>query len=251
MSVVPSDLVFYGSQSMPEIDGVAPGSGIDLTTRVAFDDAILANTLNRQVAALSSSIVDSGIPLYVTGRNSAGVIVSDTILMSGTFPATGAQTFERILKILTVPHTGTITVREVVGNTGIASLESGVLQIRRPFYDVSADVAGGSTRNYYDKTFLKNNNTTNALLNAYIIESGDPSGKLTFAIASGYADAGGAVNRQTAPSGTTAFNSTTKSLPSGFLNPGDSIGVWLNLTLSAGDAAAKTTYTLQVSGTTT
>jgi hypothetical protein len=37
----------------------------------------------------------------------------------------------------------------------------------------------------------------------------------------------------------------------GVINTGNAIGIWLNLTLSAGDAPAKTTYTLQASGTTT
>ena len=38
MSVVPSDIVTYGSANMPEADGVTIGGAVDFTKRVAFYD---------------------------------------------------------------------------------------------------------------------------------------------------------------------------------------------------------------------
>jgi hypothetical protein len=148
-------------------------------------------------------------------------------------------------------HSGTITFRNTAGS-GLATMESGVDTIRRPFYNVAADAAGGSTRNFYEKFFLKNKSTTNALLDAVIIESSDPSTKLTFALQSGINDVHQVANRETAPTtSVTAFSSSAKNPSGSIINTGVAIGIWLNLTLNAGDTPAKTTYTLQASGTTT
>src|SRR5688572_30285861 len=135
MAVSAADLVMYGSSFMPESGGVVAGSGIDLTTRVVFDDATLANTLNDQVSVISTQSIDVK-PIVITGRDAAGVIVSETLNTARTVPVTGTQTFERILKIVaTQGHSGTITVRRQDNPaTGIATLESGVNTIRRPFY---------------------------------------------------------------------------------------------------------------------
>jgi hypothetical protein len=252
MALSGTDILMYGSAFMPESGGVVAGSGIDLTTRVVFDDATLANTLNDEVSVVSTQSIDIK-PIVITGRDSGGVIVSETINTNGTIPVTGTQIFERLLKIVaTQGHSGTISLKRADNTSGIATLESGVNTIRRPFYDVAADAAGGSTRNFYEKLFLKNKSTSNALLNAIIIESSDPSSKITFAISSGVNDILTVTNRETQPTANvTSFSSSGKVPSGGVINTGNAIGIWLNLTLSAGDAPAKTTYTLQASGTTT
>lgn len=251
MALSGTDLVMYGSANMPESGGVIAGSGIDLTTRVIFDSATGVNTLNDRVAVLSTLAADVK-PIVVTGRDSGGVIVAETINMNGTTPVTGSQTFERLLKIVaTQSHSGTVTVR-ATNLSGLATMESGVDTIRRPFYNVSADASGGSTRNFYEKVFLKNKSATNALLDAVFIESSDPSGKVTFAVSSGINDNLGVANRETQPvDNVTAFDSSNKNPSGSIINTGVAIGLWLNLTLNAGDTPAKTTYTLQASGTTT
>lgn len=251
MNVSASDIVIYGSANMPEVDGATAGGAIDTTVRVLPDSASLYNTLNDTVEVLSSASGDTTQTVTVYGRNSGGTIISEVINLNGTTVANGATTFERIEKIVVSgTHTGTITVRKATGDNLIVSIEPGVLTIRRPFYDVSADVSGGSQRKYYEKVFVKNNNGTNALLGATIQENSDPSNKTAFALAGSVNDSGSVANRQTAPGGLT-FNSSDKTVPGTDLAAGSAIGVWFELTLPAGDPATKTTYTLRITGSTT
>lgn len=143
-------------------------------------------------------------------------------------------------------------------------LPNRVSEVRRPFYNVASDVTGGSNRTYYEKIFAVNNNTSTALTVASVIKQVDPSsGTLQFALTNVLNDTGTVANRQTAPaSGITAFSSgaapqtinvpSPQNLPSGAApNAAGAQGVWLSLLLTAGLAAAKTSFTLRATGTTT
>jgi len=97
----------------------------------------------------------------------------------------------------------------VPDNTSVYSVYNGMLfdlspnqvtQVRRPFYNVAADVAGGSTRWFFEKVFAVNNNTATALTVASLSKQADPStGYLNFALCSSLNDTGTVTNRQTAP----------------------------------------------------
>ncbi len=139
-----------------------------------------------------------------------------------------------------------------------------VTQNRRPFYNAASDVTGGSNRTYYEKLFTVNNNTTTALTVASILKQADPSsGTLQFALTNALNDTGTVANRQTAPvTAITSFSSgsapqtinvpSPQNLPSGAApNAAGAQGVWLSLLLVAGLAAAKTSFTLRATGTTT
>lgn len=94
MSVLPSDLVAYGSADMPEADGVAVGGAVDFTKRVAFYDI----TPSGFVSWVSSSASDTGTLGQVQGRDGTGVIQTPAaVTLTGTTPVTGSQTFERLL----------------------------------------------------------------------------------------------------------------------------------------------------------
>lgn len=124
------------------------------------------------------------------------------------------------------------------------------MEVRRIFYDAAADDPLGSTRNYYEKVFIKNTHGTLTLSAAQVIESSDPSGKVTFGVAATLDDTGTngvGNNRQVAPSGIT-FDSATKNMTGSALGAGLAQGVWLKLTLAPGDLATKTTYVPQASG---
>jgi hypothetical protein len=263
MSVSATDIVVYGSANMQETDSGTQGGAIDLTTRIVFADSTLANTLNDTVEVLSSAGGDTTQTVTVYGRNSAGSIVTDALSLNGTNVVAGAVTFERILKIVVnAAHTGTITVRKATGDTTIVAIESGVLTIRRPFYNVSADVSGGSSRDYYEKMFVKNNNASNALLGAGFADGGgDSNNYITFALEDAVDDTNTSTNRLTAPTGSTnggsGFSASSKTLAAetdaGTVDLGTTtaIGIWLKMTLPAGSAAGKDTWTLTVSGSTT
>ena len=128
-----------------------------------------------------------------------------------------------------------------------------VLEIRRPFYAAAADVPGGSSRDYYEKVFLKNTHATLDFTVATIAELSDPSGKVTFALGTALDDTGTSTDRRTVPaSGVSAFDSATKNVAnSQNLTAGTAQSIWLKLTLAAGDAAQKSTYSIRASGSST
>lgn len=253
MSVSASDILFYGSANMPENNTSTSGGAIDTTTKVIFTDIATTD----QVTVISSAAGDTTQTVTVYGRNAGGTIVSEGLSLNGTNRVTGAVAFERILKIVVnAAHTGTITVTQDNSPTftEIATLPSGVLTARRMFYDAAADASGGSSRDFYEKLFIKNTNATFTLSNAQIAEQSDPSGNITFDLEDAVDDNNSVADRlNDAPSGmSSSFNGTTKTVPGGGnLIAGSAIGVWLKLTLAAGTAAAKTTYTLRTTGTTT
>jgi len=254
MSVVDTDLVEYGSANMQETDSGAQGGAIDLTTKIVPTSSTLMNTLNDTVDVVSTDAGDTTQTVTITGRNAAGSIITEALALNGITLVSGGTTFERLLKIVVSgAHAGTINVRQGGEVTVIAALETGILQLRRKHYNVAADVAGGSERNYYEKSFIKNNNGTNALLGAVVTENADPESQITFALEDAVDDNGTSADRVSAPAGITGdgFSSSAKNVPGTDLGPGVAIGLWTKLTLPAGDPATKTTYTPRIAGSTT
>lgn len=348
MSVLNSDIVFYGSANMPSVDGSTAGGAVDFTKRVSFTSLPSASTVDY----VSSSASDTAATLAVTGRDSTGVLKTETKTLTGVTPVAGSQSFERLLQavaggtgavgdIAAISHTAVVTGTAQAGAAQSASagatitLQSGqgascaigqviritnnlpvgvnnqlryivaisgdvvtvnrdwgtvptssttygvyngflleilpnpVTSVLSVFQQESADAAGGSTRTFYTKLFVVNNNTTTAQTLASIIKQADPSGlysgsgALDFALCSALNDTGTVTNRQTAPvSGITSFSSgaapqtinvpSPQNLPSGVApNAAGAQGVWLKLTLPAGIAAAKGSVTMRESGTTT
>jgi hypothetical protein len=129
---------------------------------------------------------------------------------------------------------------------------SEILTVRRPFYNASAST---TPKDYYEKGFIKNNNTTKALLNAVIIEAfdGTPAdANVEFTVEDAVDDNGTSTNRITEPGGINeAFSDSNKTIPGANLDPSGAIGTWLHLDLDANANPANVTYTLQASGSTT
>lgn len=248
MSIVASELVFYASNNMPQDDASPAGGDINSGLRVVFDDIPITGV----VRAVSDNVADSG-NLTIVGRDNAGVITSETFALSGTTPVSGSQVFERVL-ISSVDYfsTGTITLTEPVSTTGIGIIypnESGFL---RPFYDATAEPFGGSNKVLYEKIFLKNNNSVNALLNANITEiSSGLYTLIAFGVEKSQQYTESVANRLTVPTGVTAYGAGPSGVAGTNLSPLSYQGVWLQLTLNAGTAAANSFYQLRVQGSTT
>lgn len=254
MSVVSADLIIYGAANIAESNTGTTGGAIDTTVRYVFDSSTLANTLNDTIDIVSDNAGDTTQTVTVTGRNSEGSIVTEEFALNGLTPIVGSTIFERILKITcSAAHDGTITVVDHDTQTTVVDIETGVLQVRRPFYNVSSDVSGGSSRSFYEKVFVKNTNAVNALLDAVISESADPGANITFDLEDAQNDNNSVASRlNTAPSGMLgSFSSADKNVPGTDLGAGDCCGVWLCMTLAAGAAAAKSTWTMGISGSTT
>lgn len=251
MSILISELIMYGSANHQETDSGTQGGAITTSVKLELTDISATGT----VEVLSNNAGDTTQTITVTGRDAAGVIVSQILTLNGTTPVASTQNYERILKAVKNATTaGTITLRKASDDVTIGVFDKTpveIFTIRRLFYDASAPPSG--TRDYYEKAFLKNTNGTLTLTAATVIEQADPTAKVTFAVGTALDDTGTSTNRLTAPaSGVTAFDSTTKNVAnSQNLTAGAAQSVWLRLTLTAGDAATKNTYTPRLSGTST
>src|SRR6478672_8376639 len=93
MSVLPSDIVVYGSANMPEADGAINGGPVDFSRRVAFYDITPAGNLD----VISSSASDTATKITFYGRDATGVIQNQTLSLNGQSWVTGSQSLERLL----------------------------------------------------------------------------------------------------------------------------------------------------------
>lgn len=246
MPITSAELKAYGSASMPENDTTTSGGAIDTTSMVEFTDL----AVNDVVRAVSTAAGDTQT-VAVTGRTAAGVIATDNIVLSGTTPAAGATTFQRILKIiLSAAATGTVTVeRNTTPFDDIIAIPPGITKIRRLFYD-SASEAGATTR--YEKIFLRNTNATLTLNAAKLKLTADPSAKLRIANATTKGDTGSVANRKTQPAGLAwVDDGVAQDVPTTLLAANESIGVWVELSLLAGDSPLDSTGAIELSGTST
>lgn len=257
MALQNSDIVIYGSTNMQENNVDTPqGGSINTAIKMTFVD--ITGTNPSPVNVVSDNVADTG-SLVVTGRSVGGSITTDTINLDGTTLVSGTTNFERILKVLETGHIGTITVTAQNGGYTLGTLESGVEQLRRPFYSPTGEAAGGSDIDFYEKVFIKNNSTGNDLLSMTIGENNDGteavSADVTFALETGLNGTGVSTNRITSPdtgvllSG--VFSDDTKNLPGDNLTIGDAIGVWLKLNVPAGTTPINTTFTFDINGATT
>jgi hypothetical protein len=93
MSVVPSDIVIYGSANMPETEGAAIGGAVDFTRRIAFYDVTPAGSVD----VVWSAAADTATRLAYYGRDPAGAIQSQTLRLNGQNWVMGWQPLERLL----------------------------------------------------------------------------------------------------------------------------------------------------------
>ena len=93
MSVLPSDVVVYGSANMPETDGATIGGAVDFTRRVAFYGVTPAGNVD----VISSSSADTTTKIVYSGRDSTGAIQSQTLTLNGQSWVIGSQSLERLL----------------------------------------------------------------------------------------------------------------------------------------------------------
>lgn len=93
MSVIPSDIVIYGSANMPEADGVTIGGAFDSSKRADFFDISPNGTIN----VVSSSAADTGVKATYFIRDTTGATATVTTQLNGTAVVLGATTAERIL----------------------------------------------------------------------------------------------------------------------------------------------------------
>lgn len=263
--------IVAGAQSFARLMSVVAGG----TTAVGDIAAISATAVVSGTAQTGSANSTGTTPalFHLASGQGASVTEGQVIHTTG---GTGPNQLARIIAITgygtdivavdqnwtTVPDaTTTYTVN---GGALLRKLPNQITTVRRPFYDISADVPGGSARTYYEKVFAVNNNTATALTSASIIKQVDPAGggTLEFALTTALDDTGTVANRQTAPaSGITAFSTgaapqtiavpSPGNLPNGTApNAAGAQGIWFSFVLPAGTAPDATSFTMRVSGQT-
>jgi hypothetical protein len=187
--------------------------------------------------------------ICVVGRDPSRILCSESLVLDGTNHVSGEVTFSEII-LCSGHHNGNVVFQDQTTTTTFLTVESGIYCVRKPFYDLQFTSVGKTA---YEKVFLKNTNTTEALQNVWITETADPSGKLEFALASGQNDSYSVANRLSAPTYILASGFTSIAIP--FLDtwphlyPGSGIGCWLKTILTGDEHSFKSTYTIQVSGT--
>lgn len=245
MSIVSSDLVFYAAASMPSDDVSTSGGAIDTLRRLDFTQISSAE----KIKFSSSNAGDTTQTLTLTGRDSTGALVTETLSLTGTTNVISANTYERLLKAeLSATCAGTVTVQGNTSSTVFRAIPAGERGFMAIFRQLASDPA--SAKDFYCKGFWKNTNGTLTLTSASVAQNADPSSVITHALDASVGASTSVANRLTSPGFT--FDDTAKTVPGGGgLAAGAAIGVWLDLHLAINAAALKTSYTTELDGQTT
>ena len=268
MAIIDSDIIVYGAANMPEDDTSLTGGAIDRTIKILNQDmSDVGGTDTLDI--VSDSAGDTTQTVTITGRDASGVIQTDALSLNGVALVNGAQAFERILKIVvSATYVGTITVSDTSGSVTLVTLEgsganpggSAVLENRRPFYAAEAEASGGSAVTLYEKVFVANTHASLALLTAAIELTDDGSADNTeFDLEDATNDTNSVAARTTEPSGmqgAPTWDAALKNVPGTDLGDrttgtSDHIGVWIRLSLAAGQAPNNTKITFNVTGSST
>lgn len=246
MSIAASDLVFYNAANEP-VDDVSTGGGaIDTLRRPDFTQISSAEKID----IASSAAGDTTQTLTLTGRNSAGELISETLSLNGTTTVTSTNTYERLLKAeLSATCTGNTSVKGHTSATTFRTIPAGERGFQAIFQQLASSTTGAIDR--YAKFHIKNTNGSLTLTSSVVKENSDPSNVITFGLAAALNDAVTIANRDTAPAGITFANTAVNVPNSQNLSSGAAIGVWLDLTLAQNNAALKTTWTGEIDGNTT
>jgi hypothetical protein len=120
MSVILSDLEWYGSLNMPEADGVLVGGGPDFTIQVSFADLSVQDTVDW----VSSSASDTAVKAQISGRDITGTQQTPAaVTLTGQTPVTGSQTFQRLLfGIITGTVAGTFPLTDPGGTAAVGDV---------------------------------------------------------------------------------------------------------------------------------
>src|SRR4030067_2797351 len=251
MPIAEGDLKWYGSAVMADDDTTTNiGGAIDTANKVEFTDI----TPPGLIEMVSSNAGDTTQTVTLYGRNASGVLINEAKALNGVTVVDFTLSWERILKVvMTATAVGTVTIRKDAAGGDLILMEPGVTQVRRLFYSALAEEVGGSARNYYEKIFVKNTHGSLTLTSSVITEFADPSTVCSFdcvTILDGNDD-NGANNRQVAPGGYVFASTAHDVANSGNLTFGSAQGIWMELTLAAGLAPAKTSVTMKLTGNTT
>ncbi len=245
MAIAASDLKLYASADTPEDDATQAGGAIDEARRLDFTQI----AANDDLEVLSGSAGDTSQTATLTGRNTAGAIVSEGVTLTGTTAAIFSTigVVERVIKFeLSATAAGIVTVRRSVAGATVRTVPIGERGFEILFYD-SASESGSTIR--YQKGFYLNDHATLTLNVAKVQLTADPDSIMDFALGSAKDDSETTTNRKTAPAAVSSFDDTQKNVPATTLEAQSRIAVWFRMQLPADDSPHRTTATSELTGT--
>jgi len=199
-----------GSQSFERLLKAVAGGTTAVGVIASISHTAVISGHTAQAAANSSGITPATITLQ--SGDGATANIGNIVRIENNLPS-GVQF--QLKEIIAVSGYGTDVVAvdsdwgTVPSSASTYSIYEGMLfnlapnqvtQVRRPFYNASADIAGGVNKDYFEKIFAVNNNTATALTAVQISKQVDPaSGILDLALTSALNDTGTTAARQTGP----------------------------------------------------
>jgi len=253
MSIVASELIPYCAINRPT-DDVSTGGGslADTTAAAVGNKGVRPNFTQwsaNAVITFQSTAAGDTATATINGRATTGAINSDSFAMTGVTEKVGTITFERILDFsIGAVAVGTITVRQAAGGTTRYTIPIGEVGASALF---KRSASGGGILIRYDKVFWKNTNASLTLNSAAVMLTADPDARIRIGVHTAKGDSATIANRLTAPAGVSFVDdSVSQNVPTGTLAAAENIGVWIEENLPANDPPHRTTFTLQLSGTT-
>lgn len=251
MPVVANDIEVWGSEGEPINDVQASGGNIQHDGHASGGIGVIFT----DIAALDNvEILSDGADtrvLTLVGRLSTGAIASEALNLNGVTPVTSANQYERILRatVNVKDAARTVTVRRATGDTLIGTIGINGKAFHRRFYDAASDPSNPRVR--YELVYLRNKHATLALSNARVKLTADPALKIKIGVATAKGNVASVANRLAAPGGVSFVDDNVEAaVPTGILGPTEYIGVWVEMTLAAGDSPFKNTFTVQALGST-
>ena len=241
---LPGDIILFASANMPEDDTATSGGAIDLDTRLELTQLVADAALE----VVSSAAGDTTQQVTVEARDSAGVVASQTVTLNGTTPVdfTTLGVVARVLQVsMNADAAGIVTLRVDGAGATVGTIpigERGFLCVHR-----EGAASAGSTQDFYYKGFIKNTGAQ-TLASGTVIETADPPGRVTFALAATVNDTASVANRKTSPG--LSFTNGSTALPAS-LAPADAIGIWFKFSHPASDGDQNTSVAIKIAGSVT
>ncbi|MGH9886144.1 MAG: hypothetical protein ACREBE_11480 [bacterium] len=244
MPIATTDLVFFSVASVPVDDTSTSGGAIDTASRVALTQ-FGANA----VLALVSDGADAR-NVTIIGRLASGVVDTEVVALNATTEVLSTKTWERIHSIVLASSSGTRTVTAKQGSGG-STVATIVPNETTRHIQFQRSTSEASQAKRYEAQFGKNIHGSLSLLNAQMKLTADPQSKIQIGVAAAVNGSTSVTNRKTSPGVTLVDDNIAQNVPGTNLAAGDAIKVWIEQTLGANDAAQKSTFTLELSGSTT
>jgi len=247
VSIATTDLILYGVVDRPLDDDDASGGAIDLENRPVFTQF----SATAKVALVSDGADTRSVD--ITGRNAAGELINETVVLTGAGEVLSTNDYERVLIIAaqTTSASRTITVKQGTGGTTRATIppdEKGVYAL----FINSASEAGAIER--YEAIAYYNAHATLTLNSAKVTLTADPDSRIKIALEDIKDGTQSLASRLDVPEDQAtdplvfSDDNVELSVPDTTLEAETYIKVWVEQGLEAADTAKKSTFTTRLAG---